>query len=163
MNPSIPMLMFYLQVMSRVCLEAEACIDYPLLYNAICGSVPRPVSTEEAICAAAVATAEDVSAKLIIALTETGRTAELLAKYRAPQQSVVLSANNTVCRQLLLYRGLIPESVPSFHGTDTVLKNFMELAKGRGLVTEGDLVVVVHGISEDTPGGTNLLKVVPVP
>lgn len=149
--------------MARVCLEAEACIDYPVLYRGICASVPRPVSTEEAVCAAAVETAADVGAKWIVALTETGRTAQLLAKYRAAQQSIALSANPIVARQLLLHRGLIPELVPTFHGTDAVLRTFMDQAKQRGVMCEGDIIIVVHGVGEETPGGTNLLKVVTVP
>lgn len=149
--------------MSRVCLEAEACIDYPVLFHAICSCVPHPVSTEEAICAAAVETAEDVGAKLIVALTETGRTGQLLAKYRASQHAVALTANATVCRQLLLHRGLVTDIVPSFRGTDAIIQTFIQKAKEHGGLQRGDIVVVVHGMAEESPGGTNLLKVLTVP
>lgn len=149
--------------MSRICLEAEACIDYPVLYRAICSSVPTPVSTEEAICSAAVETAESLGANVIIALTETGLTARLMSKYRAPQQTVAITTSLGVARQLLLHRGLIPELVPSFRGSDTIVKMFMDQAKQSKMLASGDLCVVVHGMSEETPGRTNLLKVVPVP
>ncbi|XP_055388951.1 pyruvate kinase-like [Condylostylus longicornis] len=151
------------RVMAKTCLEAEACIDYPALYNAIHSSVPRPVSVQEAVCCAAVETAEDIKASLIISLTETGLTAKLIAKYRPYQVVLALSASESTIRHLQMHRGVVCIQVPSFQGTDSVIKSALIEAKDAGLVSSGETVVCVHGIQEEVAGGTNLMKVVVVP
>eukprot|EP00914_Ancora_sagittata_P024659 GHVO01049281.1.p1 GENE.GHVO01049281.1~~GHVO01049281.1.p1 ORF type:complete len:489 (-),score=64.91 GHVO01049281.1:171-1577(-) len=151
------------KVLSRVCLEAESCIDYPSLYRALHASVPRPLSVPESVCCAAVETALDVKATLILALTETGHTARLIAKYRPAQPILALSASDSTSKHLQLHRGVISRFVPSFQGTEHVIRGALVEAKERNLVTSGDIVVAVHGMQEAVAGGTNLLKVVTVP
>jgi len=150
------------EVLARTCLEAEACLDYPSLFHAIHEAVPRPVSVPEAVCCSAVETAEDVNASLIIALTETGLTAKLIAKYR-PRQLILALSSSDAAAQLACVRGVISRQVPSFQGTDNVVADAMSDAKAFGLVHSGDSVVVVHGIMEEVAGHTNLMKVVAVP
>lgn len=149
--------------MARTCLEAETCIDYPALIKAIHDAVPRPVSVGEAICCAAVVTAEDIGASLIITLTETGLTAQLIAKYRPFQVVLALSAAESTIRHLQLLRGVVSMQVPSFQGTDNVIRSALIEAKSMGLVESGETVVCVHGIQEEVSGGTNLMKVIVVP
>lgn len=149
--------------MAKTCLEAETCIDYPALFKAIHSSVPRPVSVQEAVCCAAVETAEDIKANLVIALTETGLTAKLVAKYRPFQVVLALSASESTIRHLQMHRGVVALQVPSFQGTDNVIKSALIEAKEMGLVETGQTVVAVHGVQEEVAGGTNLMKVVVVP
>eukprot|EP00921_Rhytidocystis_pertsovi_P001980 GHVQ01003372.1.p1 GENE.GHVQ01003372.1~~GHVQ01003372.1.p1 ORF type:complete len:519 (-),score=68.86 GHVQ01003372.1:474-2030(-) len=151
------------KVMARVCVEAEACIDYPQLYRALHIAVPRPVSTQEAVACAAVETAADTNAALILALTETGHTARLITKYRPEQVVLALSASESTIRHLQVLRGVIPILVQSFQGTDHVIFSALAMAKERGLVETGQSVVAVHGIKEEVAGGSNLMKVVEVP
>lgn len=151
------------KVMARVCVEAEACIDYPQLYHAIHTAVPRPVSTQEAVACAAVETAADTGAALILALTETGYTARLITKYRPEQMVLALSASESTVRHLQLLRGITSILVQSFQGTDHVIFSALGIAKERGLVDVGQSVVAVHGIKEEVAGSSNLMKVVEVP
>jgi len=151
------------QVMAKVCLEAESCIDYPALYRAIHAAVPHPFSTPEAVACAAVETAEDIGASLIIALTETGFTARLIAKYRPSQIVLALSASESTIRHLQIHRGVMTIQVPSFQGTDNVIRSAMLEAKELGLIDSGDSIVAVHGTKEEVAGGTNLMKVIEVP
>lgn len=158
----IPSLYLYPQVMAKTCLEAETCIDYPALFKAIHGAVPRPVSVGEAVCCAAVVTAEDIGASAIIILTETGLTAHLIAKYRPFQNVLALSAADSTTKHLQMLRGVIPMQVPSFQGTDHVIRSAFIEGKAMGLMESGQTVVVVHGV-EEAPGGTNLIKVLSIP
>jgi len=52
--------------------------------------------------------------------------------------------------------------VPSFQGTDHVIRNALEAAKEIGLVKTGDTVVAIHGMREEVAGASNLMKVVEV-
>ena len=105
----------------------------------------------------------DADCKLIVALTETGSTAVALAKYRPKATILAITANESTLRHLLLCRGVLPILTASFVGTDSVIPKAITKAKEYGLVMSGESVVVVHGTKEESPGHTNLLKMVTVP
>merc|ERR1719461_2096316 len=117
----------------------------------------------EAICSSAVKAAIDAKCKLIIALTETGSTALAIAKYRPRAPILAITASETAVRQLQVSRGVIPMLTQSFVGTDSVIAKALAKAKEDGLVGSGDCAVAVHGTREETPGASNLLKMVVVP
>lgn len=117
----------------------------------------------EAVCSAAVKTAVDAKCPVILALTETGSTAQLLAKYRPEATIVAVTASETTARQLLVVRGVVSMHTASFQGTDSVIVKALEKCKQDGLVKSGDCVVAVHGQKEECPGASNLMKVVTVP
>lgn len=149
-------------IMSKICLEAETCIDYKQLYLSIISSIDTPISVQEAIARSAVETAESIEATLILAMTETGYTARLIAKYKPKVTILALSASDSTIRCLSVHRGVTCIKVGSFQGTDLVIKNALEIAKERNLVKTGDTVIALHGIKEEVSGGTNLMKVVQV-
>lgn len=66
-------------------------------------------------------------------------------------------------RQLLVVRGVIPMLTASFVGTDSVIAKALVRAKADGMVKAGDSVVAIHGQREESPGASNLLKMVVVP
>ncbi|CDJ30445.1 LOW QUALITY PROTEIN: pyruvate kinase, putative [Eimeria mitis] len=149
-------------VMSRVCFEAEGCIDYQQVFRATCQATMSPIDTQEAVARAAVETAQSINASLILALTETGRTARLIAKYRPMQPILALSASEETIKHLQVNRGVTTLLVPSFQGTDQLIKNALSAAKEMQLVSEGESVVAVHGMKEEVAGWSNLLKVLVV-
>jgi pyruvate kinase len=152
-------------IMRRICEEAETVIDYTSLYGQISIGVqarsknPSPV---ESICSSAVKAAIDSKAKLILALTETGHTARVVAKYRPQAVVLAITASESTVRQLLCVRGVVPTLTASFVGTDSVIQKGLTLAKERGLVATGDIVVAVHGQREEMPGHANLMKMITV-
>jgi pyruvate kinase len=151
--------------MRRICEEAENAIEYSLLYRNMRDRVTfsadaAEVSVPESICSSAVKASIDCNAKLILALTETGRTAHLVAKYRPSVPILALSATEGSVKQLTLDRGVLPLQVQSFQGTDSVLKSAMETAKNLGLIKTGDTVICVHGVKEEVSGSSNLLKII---
>lgn len=150
------------EFMARICFEAESCVDYSQVYRAICQAVVTPVDTQEAVARAAVETAQSADATLILALTETGVTARLIAKYRPMQPILALSASESTIKHLQIIRGITTQQVPSFQGTDHVIRNALAEAKERDLVAVGDRIVAVHGMKEESPGSSNLLKVLVV-
>merc|ERR1712196_284364 len=97
---------------------------------------------------------------LILALTETGFTARLLAKYRPPQTILAITASETSARQLQICRGVRCMLTASFQGTESVTTKAINKAKEDGLITVGDQIVLVHGTKEECQGATNLLKVI---
>jgi pyruvate kinase len=153
-------------IMRRICEEAEQVIDYPSLYQHMSEGVharSEKVDPVESICSSAVKATIDADAKLILALTETGHTARIVAKYRPKAVILAISASETTVRQLLCVRGVVPLITASFVGTDSVIQKGLAKAKADGLVKAGDNVVAIHGTREECPGHSNLLKMVTVP
>merc|ERR1712125_197254 len=114
----------------------------------------------ESVCSSAVKTTIDAACPLIIALTETGSTARLIAKYRPKCPVLAITASETTVRQLLANRGVIPMLTASFQGTDSVIAKALNRAKEVGIVKSGDCIVAIHGQKEECPGQSNLMKMV---
>jgi len=155
-------------MLRRICEQAERVLDYKALYlqTRLCCLSMAPnnkVSSIEAVCSAAVKATVDSECSLIVALTETGHTARLMAKYRPACPILAITASQTTVRQLGVVRGVLPMLTASFVGTDSVISKAIKAAVDSGLVKSGDEVVCVHGTQEESPGHSNLLKVVTVP
>merc|ERR1719498_2024835 len=151
-------------IMRRICEEAESVLDYNGLYlNIRMGMLKLgPMSSSESICSSAVKSTVDSNCPLIIALTETGSTALMIAKYKPKATILAITASETTVRQLLVIRGVVPMLTASFVGTDSVIQKALTRAKSEGMVQSGDTVVAVHGQREECPGHTNLMKMVVV-
>merc|ERR1719198_824137 len=152
-------------IMRRICEEAESVMDYSTRYleHSIRVREEMGITSVESVCSSAVKATVDAACPLIIALTETGHTARLIAKYRPKAAILAISASETTVRQLLCVRGVAPMLTASFAGTDSVIAKALAKAKEDGMVKSGDLVVAVHGQKEECPGASNLMKMVPVP
>mmetsp|Transcript_20055 Transcript_20055/g.44637 ORF Transcript_20055/g.44637 Transcript_20055/m.44637 type:complete len:518 (+) Transcript_20055:41-1594(+) len=148
----------------NICTEAECVMDYDSLFTTISTAChkARVFDTSEAVCSSAVKASLDMGAKLIVVLTETGHTARLVAKYRPRALIFACCASESTIAHLQIVRGVTAMQVPSFKGTESVLHSALEKAKERGFVKAGDHVVAVHGMKEEMPGASNLMKVVQV-
>ncbi|OQS06630.1 pyruvate kinase [Thraustotheca clavata] len=161
--------------MARICIEAEGMfmlfstgsngrigsINYPKLYTHLRDATPKPISVCEAVASSAVETAIDIQAKIIIALTDSGYTAKCIAKYRPEARVLAITAHLTVARQLAgLSRGLTCMRVATMTGTDDLIDLAIEHAKRSKWIVSGDIVVVLHGLTEGTAGLTNVVKII---
>lgn len=105
-------------------------------------------------------TALMLSAKAILALTESGFTARMIAKHKPAAPVIAISTKESVLYALSLTWGVTPllrsESASS---TDAAVAAAVELAKSAGYVQDGDLVVITAGVPAGCTGTTNLLRV----
>lgn len=74
-----------------------------MMFQAI-RSVQRDVLTEESIAASSVNSAFELGARCIIVLTNSGRTARLIAKYRPPCPIFCVTKSDQTARQLSITR-----------------------------------------------------------
>ena len=81
-------------MMARVCVEAEGVTNYERLFRAVRGSVMDELSDSmgpvESIASSGVITAMDLKAKLILVCTNSGETARYVCKYR-PEVSLLFN------------------------------------------------------------------------
>ncbi|KAJ3213991.1 hypothetical protein HK099_007074 [Clydaea vesicula] len=146
-------------MMSKICREAEIDINYSELYPALRRQIQLPISIGEAIAANAVKTSWDVHATLIIVLTETGSTARSICKYRPIAPVLAVTATEQVARQCGVLRGIYPFVVEEMNGTNNVIHKAMLWGVKMGMCCKGDPVVVTSGVLEATAGSTNIMRV----
>lgn len=112
-----------------------------------------------ALCDAAVTTARDINAELIIAVTKTGHTARRVSKFRPSQPIVAATPELKTFHQLALSWGVLPVLSLSQSNTDNLFIHAVDCAKSSGLAKAGDRAVITAGVPLNLPGTTNLLKV----
>ena len=113
----------------------------------------------EAIGQAACNVAEQLGAGAILAFTQTGSTAALVAKYRPPVPIYAVTPSHTVRRRMALYAGVRSLRVDIQGDTEAQIRRVEEAVLSAGVLEKGDVVVITMGSPVSTPGTTNLMKV----
>lgn len=116
----------------------------------------------DSVCSSVVHNAEDVEARLIIALTETGSTSRMIARYKPKQPIIVLTPHEHVVRQSQLVFGCYPILMKGFSGSTQLIKTIGPKLIEYGLVNKKDRIVVSAGVPFGTPGTTNMLMILTV-
>jgi pyruvate kinase len=120
----------------------------------------RPPHTQAgAICRAAVGVGEVVSATYLVAFTETGRSAQRLARYRSRIPMLAFTPNPATRSQLALCWGVETFLVPAVKHTDDMVLLLDTALLDIGRCKVGEQVVIVAGAPPGIPGSTNALRV----
>jgi len=115
---------------------------------------PHTLATVAAACLAGA----ELKVKAIIAFTESGNTARLLARHRPSAAIVAYTPNEAVVRRLALLWGTTPYLIGQEATTDDLIAAADERLVADGLVKKGDTVVMVAGTTSYR-GATNTMKV----
>jgi pyruvate kinase len=149
------------RTMASLALEAEKGLrEYGHLQHILPG---RTHEVTEAVSQAAITMANHLEAAAIIALTESGRTARSISKYRPRCAILGVSRWPAVVRAFAMnwgVTGVLLESDGSSSDTD-VIDVALRHARELGIAAAGDVCVVTAGRSQQT-GSTNLIRVVSV-
>jgi pyruvate kinase len=132
---------------------AAACAPAPAAAPLEDGEHMTPADIET-LASAAVHAAFEVNAACIVAITVSGRTAAMLAKYRPPCPIICMTTSEDVARRLQLCRGLHAVVLPAGTGLSECKRAALATAKAHGIAVAGDRVVSVHGAlsAADQPG-----------
>jgi pyruvate kinase len=119
--------------------------------------------TDQAIALAAMLLAGQLGVRAIVALTESGATAQWLSRYRSAVPIYALSPLADARRRMLLLCDVQPvafshEGLSSVATTRAAVQQLFE----QGRLSEGDRVVLTHGDHVGQGGGTNTLKLLSV-
>lgn len=115
-----------------------------------------------AISYSAVATAERLDAKLIIASSFSGYTARLVSKYKPSANIVGLSPLDRTLRKMQLYRGVRPLKTKEVNSTDQLLTDAITTVTEAGLAESGDVVILTAGVPAGMSSVTNMIKAVEI-
>ena len=120
------------------------------------------LSITAATAHAACTTAEDIGADAILTVSQRGITAQMVSRFRPAATVVALLLDPQVQRQMALYWGLVPITMPRASSTDQLVDLAIQSAQEAGLVKHGDLVVVTAGVPVGISGTTNMIRIAQV-
>jgi pyruvate kinase len=105
------------------------------------------------------AIADAVGAKLVVTTTFTGSTARLIARSRPRTSILCVTPREVTMRRMALVWGVYPMLVPEFYSIDEMIRIIVTSAANEGLVTFGDVMVLIAGVPFGVGGHANFLKV----
>ncbi len=124
------------------------------------GTLPDPPgSTARAMTRAAVSVGHEVDATHLIAFSETGSTARLIARHRSPIPLLAFTPNPEVRSKLALVWGVETFLAPVVHETDRLVQQVDTSLLAIGRVSRGERVVIIAGVPPGVPGTTNGMRV----
>lgn len=116
-------------------------------------------SIPNAISQAVGRIAEQLQAAAIMPLTKTGATARNVSKFRPNKPILAITPHVDVARQLQLVWGVRPLLVLNLPSTGQTFQAALNVAQEKGLLRQGDLVVMTAGTLQGVSGSTDLVKV----
>ncbi len=145
------------RTMARIAAVTERSLPYADWLHRAFLSGSWSVTT--AIGQVACEVAAELGARAILASTVSGHTARQVASHRPAIPILAPTPRPATCRQLALVWGVEPLLVDEFANTEAMIGTAVEAARARGLVQDGDLVVITAGVPLGGAGLTNMLKV----
>lgn len=116
-------------------------------------------SIPNAISQAVGRISSQLNAAAIMTLTKSGATARNVSKYRPQTPILAVTPHVNVARQLQLVWGVRPLLVLDLPSTTQTFQAAMGVAQEKGLLQDGDLVVLTAGTLQGVSGSTDLIKV----
>ena len=150
-----------IQAMADVCVGAE---KFPMPHSPTSHRMNDHFDrVDEAIAMAAMYTANHMSVKAIIALTESGSTARWMSRIRSDIPIYALTPHEGTARRVALYRGVYPVEfrIDMTNPRHLYQDIFDTLLRGDH-VEAGDIVIFTKGDLDGVEGSTNAMKVVTV-
>ncbi len=149
------------EAMARVCLEAEKEYQGNLELRRMQGGMPDTI--EEAVARATMFTAGSLKIAAIAALTQSGFTAMLMSRKSSNVPIFALSPQLDTRRKVTLFRGVYPVNFSGkFQDPEIILNRAENELLKRGVVKNGDLILMTIGEPVGKAGGTNTMKIVKV-
>ena len=108
---------------------------------------------------AACTTAPDIKASAIVAITTSGYTAEMMAKYKPVEPIIAATPDSKTYHQQALTRGVYPVLTQRSSNWNDLMEKAIEGAERMKFVKKGDCIVLSAGMPLQVPGTTNLIRV----
>ncbi|MBF6641311.1 pyruvate kinase [Flavobacterium sp. J49] len=148
------------EVIEKMTQIIEAVEDSPLI---IVPQNPPHVRTKrfitKSICYHAATMANDIKAKAISTLTNSGYTAFQISAWRPKAHILVYTSNKRILTQLNLLWGVNAFFYDKFVSTDDTVGDVNDIAKEKGYVKKGDMLINLAAMPVADKGMVNTLRV----
>ena len=136
---------------------SEAALPYDELLSS--GARYSTQTVANSICYAACAIASDLNAQGILAATESGQTARMVARHRPRPMIIATSPKASVRRQMQLLWGVRSLEVSDEDSVNKLFDDAIAKSMENNLMKPGDTIVIIAGIPFKISGSTNMLKI----
>jgi pyruvate kinase len=150
------------QTMRKIIMEVES-KEYR--YNRSEDLKPQPHSPSfhsDAICYNACKISEDVQAKALIGMTQSGYTAFMLSSYRPSSPLYIFTKEKSLVNQLSLSWGVRAFYYAEEDSLDDIINDQINILKERGFVHSNDVVVNTGSTPVHLHLPTNIIKITKV-
>lgn len=113
----------------------------------------------KSICYHAATMANEIEAKVITTLTNSGYTAFQISAWRPKSQILVFTSNERILTQLNLLWGVKAYYYDKFSSTDDTVEDINKIAQEKGYVKKGDMLVNLAAMPIANKGMVNTLRV----
>ncbi|MEO5775603.1 MAG: pyruvate kinase [Flavobacterium sp.] len=148
------------EVIEKMTQIIEAVEDSPLI---IVPQNPPHVRTKrfitKSICYHAAIMANEIKAKAISTLTNSGYTAFQISAWRPKSHILVYTSNKRILTQLSLLWGVNSFFYDKFVSTDDTVGDVNDIAKEKGYVKKGDMLINLAAMPVADKGMVNTLRV----
>ncbi len=148
------------QVIEKMTQIIEAVEDSPLIQVP---QNPPHVRTKrfitKSICYHAAIMANEIHAKAISTLTNSGYTAFQISAWRPKSHILVYTSNKRILTQLNLLWGVNALYYDKFVSTDDTVEDINQIAKERGYVKKGDMLINLAAMPVVAKGMVNTLRI----
>lgn len=144
------------KTMQRIIAKAE---ESEKIYHRNYDSDPNSDTFySDVTCNIAVRFAQEINAKAIISLTQSGYTAFQLSKRRPKAEIFIFTSNRPLLDTLNLVWGVQAYYYDSFEGTNHTIQDVIDILKKDDAVQPGDIVINTASIPIEERGRTNMVK-----
>lgn len=153
--------------LAKCIAEGENILDYEQVYNDVrADSVnnAKKMSSSDALATTACSIALDNNVDLFVCITDTGRIARYVAKYRPFQTILACSTSTPVVHQANMTRGVTGYKIPTHirNRSDKLTALILKVAKEQGLCLPGNKVLVFVTEQEGKKGEQVSFKLVEI-
>jgi pyruvate kinase len=142
-------------------VEAVTVMSNVARANELPETIPYPqIATGNSIGKSVYKTANNVRAALIVALTESGTSARLAAKFNPNVRVLALTPHAHTVKELALSSNVTPLLIDKIHTIDEALSAVPRIVLAGKYAKKGDRVVVTAGVPFGVEGSTNMLFVI---
>jgi pyruvate kinase len=148
------------QVIEKMTQIIEAVEDSPLIQVPL---TPPQVRTKrfitKSVCYHAATMANEIKAKAISTLTNSGYTAFQISAWRPSAHILVYTSNKRILTQLNLLWGVNAFFYDKFVSTDDTVEDINQIAKEHGYVKKGDMLINLAAMPVVSKGMVNTLRI----
>src|SRR5690606_13436513 len=130
--------------MNKIAIRTEDALDYRAIVST--RSREKEANMTEAISQAVAYTSINLGVKAVLAPTESGNTARMIAKYRPGVSIIAVTSQPNVAQKLTLVWGVNPILTQRVSTTDEILELSVDEALKHEFVSHGDVVVITAGL-----------------
>ena len=145
------------RTMARIAGRSELDIDYRKRFYQ--SNLPTEGSITNAISKATVNAAIELNARAIVTVTESGRTAYMISRYRPVCPVIACTTREQTYRQLALSWGVIPLLIKEREDLNQQFEEAILAVQKASMANTGDILVLTAGVPIGISGTTTLLKV----